>query len=126
MYICVTHVFSAQRDQKRVSHPPEVELQTVVSCLIWVLGSEPRSFAKISQYSYSLSHLFNPLSTFFSSFFFQFWKPLIGALFYSFTQAFFKQGPEFPRIAYNLLCSLLASCTPDTHVSAFQVLWLQA
>jgi hypothetical protein len=96
MYICVTHVFSAQRDQKRVSHPPEVELQTVVSFLIWVLGSEPRSFAKISQYSYSLSHLFNPLSTFFSSFFFSFGNLLLVLYFILSLRHFSNRALSFP------------------------------
>lgn len=36
----------AHRDRKRVSYPLELELQAVVSHLVWVRGTELESFAR--------------------------------------------------------------------------------
>ena len=40
--VCV----GAHGDQKRVLDPLELEFQVVVSCLMWVLGTKPRSSAR--------------------------------------------------------------------------------
>jgi hypothetical protein len=41
----------ARSSQKRASDPLDLGFQAVVSCLIWVLGTEPGSFAKNSMCS---------------------------------------------------------------------------
>lgn len=43
-YVHVT--VGAHGDQKRVLDPLELELNTAVSCFKWVLGTEPRFFAR--------------------------------------------------------------------------------
>lgn len=48
-YLCVCTL----GDQKRLSNPLELELQEVVSYLVWVLGIELGSFEK-------LGHALNP------------------------------------------------------------------
>lgn len=49
----------AYRGQKRVSDPLELELQEVVSHLIWMLGIELRSYGRAVS-ALNLSHLSNP------------------------------------------------------------------
>ena len=52
VYICtplciyVYHVCAGALRGQRSNHPLERELETVVSCLMWVLGTEPGSFAR--------------------------------------------------------------------------------
>ena len=45
MWVCI-HKCSAQGDQKRASDPLELELEVVVSPLMWVLGTELGSSAR--------------------------------------------------------------------------------
>lgn len=46
MHVVVPHVCTAQVDQKRVSAPLELELQAVVTQLMYVLETELGSFAR--------------------------------------------------------------------------------
>lgn len=41
--LCVSRACNAYGGQKRASDPLFLELQAVVSCLVWMLGTEPRS-----------------------------------------------------------------------------------
>lgn len=45
--VCVGHVCACEyrllRDNKTASHPQEPERQAVMRCLIWTLGTQPRS-----------------------------------------------------------------------------------
>lgn len=45
VYMC-TCVFSICGSQKRALDPFELELQAIVSCLMWLLGTEPVSAAR--------------------------------------------------------------------------------
>lgn len=45
MWVCI-HKCSAQGDHQRVSDPLELELEVVVSPLMWVLGTELGSSAR--------------------------------------------------------------------------------
>ena len=41
MYVCASHVCSASRSQKRAPDRLELELQAIVNCPTWALGTEP-------------------------------------------------------------------------------------
>jgi hypothetical protein len=65
LHVCLydTCMLGTCWDQKRLPHLLELELQTFVSCHVWVLGIEPRSSERVSSsLNYWMGPLFSSLS----------------------------------------------------------------
>lgn len=61
-FMCTPCIVGAHRSQKRVPNPLELALQELVSCLMWVLGTEPGFLQELHEPS------LHPLHEWFQSF----------------------------------------------------------